>query len=123
MKEHAVQDSITIQTPMQPFIKLVQSNMALLTQLSMSPGVVAQAMANAQSLFQRDPGAANHLAQSNAFGQLMQGMLQNYIEFMTELGQSGMALLAQSQTAILQKAQDASETAASESGARGRRSR
>ena len=57
MKEHAVQDSITIQTPMQPFIKLVQSNMALLTRFSLSPEVVSHAMANAQSLFQRERGA------------------------------------------------------------------
>lgn len=120
-----MQDSITMQTPMQPFIKLVQSNMALLSQFSLSPEVVSQAMANAQSLFQREPGAANNLAQSNAFGQLMQGMLKNYTEFVAELGQSGMTLLAQGQAAMLQKAEDASETAAAESrsDARGRRSR
>ena len=118
-----MQDSITMQTPMQPFIKLVQSNMALLTQFSMSPEVVSQAMANAQSLFQREPGAVNNLAQSNAFGQLMQGMLKNYTEFVAELGQSGMTLLAQGQAAMSQNAEDASETAAAQSQARGKRSR
>jgi hypothetical protein len=118
-----VQDTITMQTPMQPFIKLVQSNMALLTQFSLSPEAVSHAMANAQSLFQRESAAANNLAQSNAFGQLMQGMLNNYTEFIAELGQSAMALLAQGQEAILQKAEDASESAAAGAHTRGRRSR
>lgn len=107
---------------MQPFIKLVQSNMALLTQFSQSPEALSQAIANAQSLFQREPGAAGNFAQSNAFAQLMQGMLKNYTEFVAELGQSGMALLAQGQAAMLQKAEDASETTAGAQ-ARGRRSR
>ncbi len=118
-----MKDSITMQTPMQPFINLVQRNMALLNQFSQSPEVVSQAMANSQSFFQRDSGAVNNLAQSNAFGQLMQGMLQNYTEFLSELGQSGMTLLAQGQAAMLQKAEDASESAAAEPETRGRRSR
>lgn len=118
-----MEDSITMQTPMQPFINLVQRNMALFQQFSQSPEVLSQAMANAQSLSQREPGAGNSLAWSNAFGRLMQGMLKNYTEFMTELGQSGMTVLAQGQAAMLQKAEDASETAAPESRARGTRSR
>ena len=52
----------------------------------------------------------------------MQGMLKNYTEFVAELGQSGMALLAQGQAAMLQRAEDASETTAGAQ-ARGRRSR
>jgi hypothetical protein len=107
---------------MQPFIKLVQSNMALLTQFWLSPEVMSQAMTNAQSLFQREPGATTHLAQSNAFGQLMQGMLKNYTAFVAELGQS-MALMTQGQAAMLQKAEEVSETVAAGSDARARRSR
>ena len=113
-----------MQTPMQPFIKLVQNNMALLAQFSQSPEAISQAMANAQSLFQREPGAVDNLAQSNAFGQLMQGMLKNYTEFVAELGQSGMALLAQGQAIMSQQVEDASETAAAAaSEPRGKRSR
>lgn len=123
MKETSVEDSNTMQTPMQPFINLLQRNMALLNQFSQSPELVSQAMANSQALFQREPGAVNNLARSNAYGQLMQGMLKNYTEFMTELGQSGITLLAQGQAAMLQKAGDATEIAAAESEARGRRSR
>jgi hypothetical protein len=67
--------------------------------------------------------AANDLAQSNAFGQLMQGLLKNYAEFVAELGQGGMALFAQGQAAVLQQAEDASETVEEGSDARGRRSR
>jgi hypothetical protein len=106
----------------QPFIKLVQSNMALITQFSSSPEVVSQAMSNAQSLFQQGQGFPTQIARSNAFGQLMQGMLQNYAVFMTELGQGGMEMLAQGQTAMMDKAQEAAESVA-DSGTRGRRAR
>ncbi|WP_280151643.1 hypothetical protein [Piscinibacter sp. XHJ-5] len=118
-----MKDAITMQTPMQPYIKLVQGNMALLTQFSMSPEVVSQAMSNAQSMFQREAGATGNLAQSTAFAQLVQGMLKNYTEFIAELGQSGMSLLAQGQAAMLRSAEDASESATSGSDARARRSR
>jgi hypothetical protein len=117
-----VQDSFTTQTPLQPFIKLVQGNMALLAQFSLSPEVVSQTLAKAQSSSPRQSGAAGNVTQSNALGQLMQGVLKNYTEFVTELGQSGMTLLAQGQAAMLQQVEDATETAAGAQ-TRGRRSR
>jgi hypothetical protein len=90
-----MQDNV-MQTAIQPFIKLTQANMDLLTKFSMSP---------------------------EAIPQLMQGMLKNYTEFMMELGQSGMAVLAQGQAAMMRQVQEASENVVDASGARGRRTR
>ena len=113
-----MQDTV-MQAPLQPFMKLVQSNMALLTQFTTSP----EAMTHAQSLLQAGQASSAHLAQSDAFAKLMQGMLKNYTEFMAELGQSGMALLAQGQAAMLQTTQEASQNLVDEAQGRGRRSR
>lgn len=99
-----------LQATVQPFMKLIQGNMALLTQFTMSPEVLSQAMSNAQSMFQQGQGSATQLAQSGAYAQLMQGLFRNYAEFMTDLGQSGMAMLAQGSTAMMQKAQEASSS-------------
>jgi hypothetical protein len=90
-----MQDNV-MQTALQPFIKLTQANMDLLTKFSMSP---------------------------EAIPQLMQGMLKNYTEFMTEVGQSGMAALAQGQAAMMRQVQEASETVVDASEARARRTR
>jgi hypothetical protein len=110
-----MQDNI-MQTAMQPYIKLVQSNMELLAKFSMSPEVVAQAAAGAQSLLQQgqDSGSnllqsGSNLMQSRAFAQLVQGMLKNYTEFLTDVGQTGMTLLAQGQAAMTRQIQEASE--------------
>jgi putative cell wall-binding protein len=117
-----MQDNV-LQPAMQPFIKLIQANMELMTNFSKSPEVISQSVANAQNLFQQGQGSATNLVQSNAFAQLMQGMLKNYTEFMMELGQSGMAVLAQSQAAMMRGAQDVSENVVDASEARGRRTR
>lgn len=114
-----MQDNV-MQPAMQPFIKLAQANMELLTKFSTE--VISQ-LANAQNLFQPGQGSATNLVQSNAFAQLMQGMLKNYTEFMMELGQSGMSVLAQSQAAMTRQAQEFSENVVDASQAPGRRTR
>ena len=116
-----MQDNV-MQPAMQPFIKLAQANMELLTKFSTSPELISQ-WANAQNLFQPGQGSATNLDQSNAFAQLMQGMLKNYTEFMMELGQSGMSVLAQSQAAMTRQAQEFSENVVDASHAPGRRTR
>ena len=124
-----MQDNQTnlMQTAIQPFIKLGQANMELLTQFSLSPQALAQSMSNVQSLFQ--PGqaaAAPQLLQSGAFAQLAQGLLKNYTEFMLELGQSSMAVFAQGQAQMMSRAQDAAEgviDVSESSETRGRRAR
>ena len=98
-----------MQTAMQPYLKLVKANLGLLTTYSSTPEVMAQAAASAQSLLQQGHESAANLVQSKAFAQLAQGMLQNYTEFLTEVGQAGMEMLAQGQAAMLRQVQGASE--------------
>lgn len=113
-----------MQAAFQPYVKLVQSNMELLGRYSMSPEAMSQAMANAQSLFTPGQGASPaFLAQSPAFAELAQGMIRNYTEFMTEVAQSSIALLAQGQAAWIQQAQQASEGVAHVTEVRSRRAR
>ena len=50
-------------------------------------------------------------------------MLKNYTEFMLELGQSWMAVLAQGQAAMMRQAQEVSQNVVDASEARGRRTR
>jgi len=110
-----------MQTAMQPYLKLVQGNLGLLTRFSSSPEVVAQAAASAQSLLRQGQESAVGILYSNAFAQLAQGMLQNYAEFLTELGQAGMDLLAQGQAALLRQVQGTSEQVVEEASQAGER--
>jgi hypothetical protein len=112
-----------MQPVLQPFIKLAQANMELLTKFSLSPEVVSQSAATAQNLIQQAQESAANLVQSNAFAQLAQGMLKNYTEFMTEWGQGAMAALAQGQAAMVARAQEVTANVVDAAEARGRRSR
>ena len=98
-----------MQSALQPYLRLVQSNLELLTRFSTSPEVAAQAAASARSLLQQGQESAASLMHSNAFAQLVQGMLKNYTEFLTELGQMGMILLTQGQAMMMRQVQEASE--------------
>ena len=114
-----MQDPVT-SNPMQPFINLVQNNMALLAKYATSPEAMVQAIAQVQAAMMQGPGAAaKPLPQSAAFAELAQGMMENYTHFMSEMMQSGMAMFMQGQGAMLEQAQNAAD-AASEGG-RGRR--
>jgi intracellular sulfur oxidation DsrE/DsrF family protein len=117
-----MQDNV-MQAQTQPFVKLAQANMELLTRFSTSPEVTAQATASATSLFQQSAEAATNLMRSNAFAHLMQGMLKNYTEFLMEVGQSSMAMMSQGQEALLQQVQQASAGVTDVTDVRTRRSR
>jgi hypothetical protein len=112
-----------IQAQMQPFFKLAQANMDLLTRFSTSPEVTAQATANASQLFQQATESAMKLMQSGAFAHVMQGMLKNYTEFMAELSQSGMAMMSQGQAALARQVQEASHGVIDATEVRTRRAR
>jgi len=90
-----------MQLPVQPFIKLAQGNLELLTRFSTSPEVVSRSAAIAQSLFQQSQQAAASVMQSSAFTQLAQGMLKNYTEFVAEWSNSAMTALAQAPAAMV----------------------
>ena len=117
-----MQDNL-MQAYSQPFVKLVQSNMELLTRFSTSPEVTAQASENASQLFQQANESAMKLMQSGGFAQMMQGMLKNYTEFLTEISQSGMAALSQGQAAMTRQVQDATNEVVDATDARARRAR
>ena len=112
-----------MQTALQPYVKLVQSNMELLSRYSMSPGAMTQALSNAQGLFKPGQSAPPQLAQSAAFAELVQGMIKNYTQFMAEVAQGNIALLAQGQAALVEQTQRATEGVADAAGKRPGRTR
>jgi hypothetical protein len=112
-----------MQVPMQPYVRLAQANMDLLTRFATSPEVTSQATANASQLFQQASEAAMKFMQSGAFAHMMQGMLKNYTEFLSELSHSGMALMSQGQAAMTRQVQDATNGVIDAADARGRRAR
>ena len=117
-----MQDNL-MQSQAQPFIRLAQANMDLLTRFSSSPEVAAQTSANASQLFQQASESTMKLVQSGAFAHMMQGMLKNYTEFLTELTQNGMVMLSQGQAAMTSQLQDAASAASDATKSHGRRTR
>lgn len=99
-------DPTLIETPLRPFMKLVQSNVELLSRYAMSPEVASQAMANVQQVLQQMQSSSLNLAQSQAFGDLVQGLMKNYTEFAMEMQQAGMSMLQQAPSAMMKQAQD-----------------
>lgn len=97
-----------MQAPTQAFMKLAQSNMDLFSNFSTSPEVSAQASANANQIYQQATDSAMRLMQSGAFAHVIQGMMKNYTEFLTELSQSSLAMFSQGQVAVAQQMQNAS---------------
>jgi hypothetical protein len=111
------------QAQVQPFMKLVQSNMQLIAQFSNSQEVAAQTTSNATAFFQQASESASKLMRSGAFAEMTQGMLRNYTEFLSELGQSGMNLFSQGHAAFLRQTQEAAGSVVDVTDARARRSR
>lgn len=103
-----MQDNLML-APTQPFVKLAQANMDLLTRFSASPEFAEQASSNASQLIQQASASSMKLMQSGAFAHMMQGMLQNYTAFLTELSQSGVAMLSQGQSVLSRHAREASD--------------
>jgi hypothetical protein len=117
-----MQDKL-IQAQTQPFVKLTQANIDLLTRFSTSPEVTAQASANVSQLFQQASESAMKLMHSGAFAHLMQGMLKNYTEFLTDVSQSSMAMFSESQAAMTRQVQQATNGVIDATEASSRRAR
>ena len=98
---------LPFQSLLQPWLKLTQANLALLNRFSFAPEVVSQAMAQGQNLFHQMVEGSNRVSHSNAYAELVQGMLHNYSEFLMELGQGSMAALSAGQADWLKQAQQA----------------
>ena len=110
-------------TLIQPFVKLAQANMELLTEFSLWPETVSQAALSPQAFVQQAQHAAMSLLQPGAFAQLAQGMMKNYSEFLAEWGQTAMATFAQGQAAMISRAQEVTAEGVDAAEPRGRRSR
>ena len=108
---------------MQPFMKLAQSNLELLSRFSTSPEVLSKSTAAFAQIAQQASDTAMTLMQSRAFVELSQGLLKNYTEFASEMGRSGMALWAQAQSAATQQVREAVAQVDDVAEARGRRAR
>jgi len=119
---NTVQDNV-MQVHAQPFLKLAQSNMELLTRYSTSPEVTAQATADASNLFQQATESATSLMRTGAYANLMQGMWKNYTDFLTEFSRSSMTLMTQGQEALMRQTQDVTAGVVDATEARARRSR
>jgi len=117
MQDNAMQAST------QPFFKLVQANMDLLSKFSTAPEVTAQATTGATNLFQQASESATSLMRSGAFAHVMQGLLKNYTDFLAELSQSSMALLTQGQQALVQQTQEVTDGVVDATEVRARRAR
>ena len=117
-----MQDNV-MQVHVQPFFKLAQSNMDLLTRFSTSPEVTAQATADASNLLQQATESATSLMRSGAFANLMQGMWKNYTDFLTEFSRSSVTLMTQGQEALMRQAQEVTAGVVDATEARARRSR
>ena len=119
-----MQDQDMMLLPVQPFIKLVQSNMQLLMQFSMSPEMVSQAMSQWQDLLHRNQGASTQVAQSGAFADLIQGLTKNYTQFISEIARASMSMMTQASAATANRMHEAaSATTSNGSAHRGRHAR
>ena len=105
---------------MQPFVKLAQANMELLTEFSLWPEA---ASVSPQAFVQQAQHAAMSLLRPDAFAQLTLGMMKNYTEFLAEWGQTAMAAFAQGQPAMIARAQWLTAEGVDVAESRGRRSR
>jgi hypothetical protein len=117
-----MQDNI-MQAQAQPFIKLVQANMDVLTRFSTSSEVASQTTANASQWFQQATESATRLMQSGAFAHMAQDLLKNYTAFLTELGHGTMAMMSQGQAALLRQTQEATSGVIEATDIRARRTR
>jgi hypothetical protein len=107
----------------QPFINLAQANTELFTRFWTSPEVQSQATAQTSALLQQASASAMKLMQSGASAHLMQGLLQNYTEFLAEMSQGWMTQMSQGHAALMSQAQEATDNVIDATAARGRRGR
>ena len=116
-------DTTVFQSAMKPLQKLAQSNLELLTTFSMSPEVTSQAMSDVQKLVEQTQDSAMKLAQSRAFAGMIQGFVENYTAFLTEVSQNATTIATQAQAGFMKQATEATSGAieATQTGARRQR--
>ena len=116
-------DTALQDTALQPFIRLAQSNMELVSRFALSPEVTSEAMRAMQSCMEQASALAAAFIQSRAFAELAQGLIRNQTEFVTDLSQSAYAVMGQAQATLLQHAQEATSNVIDVATARATRGR
>ena len=124
----------TLQPFMQPYIRLTQRNMQLFTSFSASPEMVTLWLQNAQKMVSHAARSTasgktddapqkmveqvqsnlSDVGQSKAFAGLLQGLMQSYMQFMTDLAQTNMAALSQAPAKMLENMQQTTSSALSQ---------
>ena len=103
---HPIKDTLmNTDTMMQPFVKLTQSNTELLSRYATSPEVTTQTAHVVEGLIQQMQDATLKLSNSKAFGNLAQGLMNNYMQFWSELSQSLAAGFSQGQFSLMRQAE------------------
>ena len=99
-----------MQNTIQPFIKLAQSNMDLITKMMPTPEAMSTSMSEIEKMFRHQPGGLPaNFSNVNAFGHMAQCMFQNYIVCMMEIGRCATAAMTQGQQTLQRTAQQATE--------------
>ena len=111
----------------QPYVRLAQRNMQLMTNFSASPEVVSVWLSSNQMLFEQAIQGKTHgkagkapqkvveqiqkdvsqVSQSKAFSGLVQGLMQSHIEFFMDLAQSSVVAWGQAPVHMLKQVQQA----------------
>jgi hypothetical protein len=124
---HQIKDTLmntaATDTMMQPFVKLTQSNTELLSRYATSPEVTTQVVQVAEGLMRQMQDAALKLSNSNAFSNLAQGLMNNYLHFWTDLSQSLVAGFSQGQSSLMRQAEAVTSEAIDATQANVRRAR
>jgi len=118
-----MQSSIVPTEVIQPFVKLAQANMELWSRFSLSPEAMSEATRNIKGFLEQSQASTASVARAQAFTGLMQGMVKNYADFVSELSQSTYAMMSQGQAAFLQQTQEATSNVIDATDARARRPR
>lgn len=89
-----------LESAIQPYLKLVRSNMELMKHLSVSPEIKPLASEDAENPFLQAQACLAQLTQSSAVAKVMQGALRNYTEFLLEIGQINLFTANQTQESL-----------------------
>ena len=92
---------------LQPFMKLMQANMDLLTRYAFSPEAATEAMRNFQAILSPGEDAFSKMAPPQALVGLVQGLTQNYTQFLAEISQTAYGAMFQGPLALMQQMQAA----------------
>lgn len=92
---------------LQPFMKLMQANMELLTRYAFSPEAATEAMRNFQAILSPGQDSFAKMAPPQALVGLVQGLTQNYTQFLAEISQTAYGAMFQGPLALMQQMQAA----------------